>query len=213
MSPTALTIVAFGDSITLANEQPAEKRWPLLLEASLRAQLAPRSVRVVNAGVGGNTSREGLARIETDVIRHQPDIVAVEFGGNDTTVDQARHVTLGEYRANLEAIRRRLTSEGRTRVVLVTFPPLVDAWHAWGNHEFYRPHGGLDRFVERYRTVTRTFARDYACPLADIDAVLRQAMARDGNGHHILPDGVHLTAAGNAVVAAEVLRALTPLLA
>ena len=97
----ALTIVAFGDSITQAKEVAPEKRWPELLRAALQARMPGRGFAVVNAGVGGNTSREGLARIERDVLAHRPDWVLVEFGGNDATHDPARHVPPDEFAANM----------------------------------------------------------------------------------------------------------------
>ena len=74
---TSLPVVAFGDSITLAKRQEPEARWAALVETDLRQRAGESTVRVVNAGVGGNTSREGLARIDADVLAHAPDLVPV----------------------------------------------------------------------------------------------------------------------------------------
>ncbi|OGV78140.1 MAG: hypothetical protein A3K19_15620 [Lentisphaerae bacterium RIFOXYB12_FULL_65_16] len=203
--PHPTTILAFGDSITQAASQPEDKRWLQLLECELRTRRPGVAVTFVNAGVGGNTSREGLARIEPDVLRHRPDVVLIEFGGNDATPDPQRHVPLDEYDANLAAIRDRLLSLSRPRLILLTFPPVIDAWHAWREHPAFAATGGLDAAVEPYRQRTRAFALRHGLPLADIDLALRDSIRRDGPGHGILPDGVHLTAAGNAVVADTVL--------
>ena len=67
------TIVAFGDSITEAGHQALHDRWPALLNRLLRDRFANLDIEVINAGVGGNTSREGLRRIDTDVLQHRPD--------------------------------------------------------------------------------------------------------------------------------------------
>jgi len=136
--------------------------------------------------------------------------VLVQFGGNDTTTDMARHVTLEEYSENLEKIRLAAEEVGAA-VALLTFPPIIDEWHGWGDHEMYRDAGGCDRYLERYRELTRAFASDRGLLLIDIDRALRDACARDESGNYILPDGVHLTEKGNEVVAGAVYRALCAL--
>jgi lysophospholipase L1-like esterase len=187
--------VALGDSITaLSAEMPETVRWPHLLEVGLQERLMPRSVRVVNAGVGGNTSREGLARLEQDVVPHRPDLVLVQFGGNDATPERDRHVHLVEYVGNLATIQARLGEIGCRFMVLLTFPPVVDQVHGWW--ESFRAVGGQDAFVEQYRRVTRSFARDRGLPLFDLDAVVRADLRA-----RILADGVHLSREGNRAVA------------
>jgi len=92
----AIKIVAFGDSITLAKEQVEQDKWTTLVQVRLKEDIG-REVRMVNAGVGGNTSREGLRRIESGVLRHNPDIVLVEFGGNDATPAPAAFTDFTSY--------------------------------------------------------------------------------------------------------------------
>lgn len=203
-----LTIVALGDSITQAGEVPPPQRWTALLEACLASALPGRSLRVINAGVGGNTSREALARVERDVIPHRPDILLIELGGNDATLDLARAVPLEEFFANLAAIVAHARSASPTcAVIILTFSPVVDRCHTWGTNPNFGPAGGLDRYVERYRKSARAFATLFGHALADIDIALRADLDR-----HILPDGVHLTAEGNRVLADAILPvALAPL--
>ena len=99
--PSPFTIVAFGDSMTECKALEPSKRWPGLLQRRLNRASAGIRCEVVNAGVGGNTSREGLARLERDVLPHRPDLTLVQFGGNDTTPDPARAVPFDEYVRNL----------------------------------------------------------------------------------------------------------------
>ncbi len=204
-----VTIVAFGDSITQASHQPEGGRWTDLLCESLARQLPDRAVRMINAGVGGNTSREGLQRFERDVLAHAPDVVLAEFG-NDATPDTNRHVSPDEFASNFEIFRREIEERGGGRLIILVFPPVVDAWHQHGAHPFYAEHGGADGAQEVYRERVRAFARSHGVPLVDLSLALRRVMGAEGPGSCILPDGVHLTARGNRMVADAVLVALAP---
>lgn len=202
-----LTVVAFGDSITEAAQVPPGERWPALLGQALASRHPDCQIRVVNSGVGGNTTREGRQRFERDVLAHSPDIVLAEFG-NDATPDLTRHVSLDEFEANFELFRREIVERGGGRFVMLVFPPVIDAWHQHGAHPFYAPHGGADGSQEQYRARARAFAARRGLPVVDLSTTLRDAMASEGDSACILPDGVHLTARGNAVVAGAVLGVL-----
>lgn len=194
------TLVAYGDSITQGHKLDERLRWTTMLQQRLDDQQPGRAPRVINAGVGGNTSAEGLARIDRDVLAHQPRLVLVEFGGNDATPEPARHVTPEAYARNLHTIHDRITTQAG-RVVFVTFPPIINDWHAWRDNPAFQTPGGLDGCVETYRQITRDTAAALTCPLFDLDHLLRQAGQRDGQSTYILPDGVHLTPAGNELIA------------
>lgn len=205
---TSITVVAFGDSITQASHQVPEARWPALLNQAIQLRFPECLITIINAGVGGNTTREGLQRIENDVLAHNANFVLAEFG-NDSTPEPERHVPFEEFTANLDAIKSRTAERNFGRLILLSFPPIVDAWHGWSNHDYFKRNGGPDACQERYRKLTRQFAQAHDVPLADIDKALRQGMAQDGPGEYILPDGVHLTARGNQVVADTVLPVLS----
>jgi lysophospholipase L1-like esterase len=192
------TIVALGDSITQAAAQSPDEKWCAILERRLNA--GGKACSIINAGVGGNTSREGLARFEKDVLANHPDLVLIEFGGNDATYEPARRVELNEFTENLGKMVDGLTRIS-ARPVLLTFPPIIDDWHACGKIEFFKKWNGLDRCVEEYRQATREFARKRNLPLADIDLKFRKAFRTQEIGTLILKDGVHLTDEGNELVA------------
>lgn len=67
------TIVAFGDSITALRGNL--RVYPALIEEELTAR--GRKIRVVNAGIGGNTTEQAKSRFEKDVLAHEPDVVVV----------------------------------------------------------------------------------------------------------------------------------------
>lgn len=205
-SVSKLVVAAFGDSITEALEVPAEQRWPALLEVALNHESPARSTQVVNYGIGGNTSREGLARME-EVLSCGPDLVLVEFGGNDATDDSKRHVSLDEFTANLEAIKNDVEAIG-AQMILITFPPVVNDWSTHNAKEWHTKHGGVDQHVELYRQRTRDFAAENQLLLIDIDAALREAGKANGWEKYFVADGVHLNEGGNALIGQTVLKNL-----
>jgi len=202
-----VTIVGFGDSITQAVEVSIEKTWLSLLGTMLRDRWPKTPWTMINAGIGGNTSREGLARMEKDVLSHRPNWVLIEFGGNDATNESHRHVSRDEFRTNLCTMRDRLRDIS-AKMALVMFPPVIDAWHSWTSCADIAATGGPDRTVEQYRETTRQLAHSEKLPLADIDAALRTACKNDATETFIRSCGVHLTEAGNRVVAKTVFDTL-----
>jgi acyl-CoA thioesterase-1 len=101
---TALTIVAVGDSLTAGLGVAEEESYPALLERQL--QDGGLDVRVINAGVSGETTSGTLARIDW-VLTMQPDIVILETGANDGL----RGIDPGLVRANIRQIIERLKEE------------------------------------------------------------------------------------------------------
>ncbi len=196
-------------------------RWPRLLQRRLNRAPTGMRCEVINAGVGGNTSREGLARLDKDALRHDPDLVLVQFGGNDATPDPARAVAFDEYVRNLGAIRRLLQRAG-SATAWVTFPPVIDVWHAWSDpantpaREKFLAAGGLDAYLREYRRRTRDFAGRHGDLCIDLYAGMRQAIEAGGAGRYVARDGVHFTVAGSrraAEVFAAALQAFVALAA
>lgn len=201
MLQNGASLVAFGDSITRGYAVPDGAGWVELLAGLLPA------VQVVNAGGNGNTSAEGLARIATDVLPHLPALVLVEFGGNDAVHD-ARAVSVDEFGRNLLTIARQVRNTGG-EIVLLTFPPIINDWHATHADPYYAPWGGLDPCVEAYRQRTRETAQRLGCPLFDLAVFLGERIAGGDTERFIQRDGVHLTPEANRLVAAAVVDFLT----
>ena len=75
-----IRILALGDSLTAGYGLAAEAAFPARLEQALRAE--GRDVRVINAGVSGDTTAGGLARLDWS-LADKPDFAIVELGAND----------------------------------------------------------------------------------------------------------------------------------
>jgi len=107
LDPGRETIVFLGDSITSGHGLPLPLTFPHRLGEAL-------GVSVRNAGISGDVTAGGLARLESDVLVHRPKLVVVELGVNDVFRRVPREETLG----NLRAIVRRVREDG-AGVVLV----------------------------------------------------------------------------------------------
>lgn len=99
------TIVALGDSLTAGYGLPAEDGLVPQLQAWLRAR--GHDVTIVNAGVSGDTTAGGLARLDWS-LAPETDALIVTLGGND----MLRGLAPSEARANLDQILKRATAKG-----------------------------------------------------------------------------------------------------
>lgn len=82
-----ITIVAFGDSVTHGALARGEINYETVywnrLKKKINAQNNYVPVNVINAGIGGITAKGSLERMESQVLRHNPDLIIVCFGLND----------------------------------------------------------------------------------------------------------------------------------
>jgi lysophospholipase L1-like esterase len=103
-------VVAFGDSLTFGTGASEAESYPVVL-----GQLIAR--KVVRAGVPGEVSEGGLARLQEVIDEHKPRLMIVCLGGND----MLRKVDEGQTKSNLHAMIKTLQSQG-IGVVLIGVP-------------------------------------------------------------------------------------------
>jgi acyl-CoA thioesterase-1 len=99
-----LTILAFGDSLVAGFGLGSKEGFVAKLEAALKAKGI--EARVVNAGLSGDTSAGGLARLDW-ALEPKPDFAIVELGANDGL----RGLDPAQTRANLDAILTKLKAK------------------------------------------------------------------------------------------------------
>jgi acyl-CoA thioesterase-1 len=177
-------IVCFGDSLTAGFGLDPGRSYPDLLQHELDRE--GYRYRVVNQGVSGDTTQDGLERLPMVLAEH-PQIVVLEFGANDGLRGQP--VSLAE--KNQAQIIEALQKAG-ARVVLagMTLPP------NYGPEYLTRFNGMYPELAKRYRLPLIPFL------LADV-AAKPNLMQRDG---------LHPNAEGTRLVVQNVLRVLEPLL-
>ncbi|WP_376088512.1 arylesterase [Roseomonas sp. CCTCC AB2023176] len=100
-----LRLLMLGDSITAGYGLPGPDALPVRLQEALRAR--GRNVTVINAGVSGDTTAGGRARLDWS-LAERPDAVIVALGGNDVL----RAIEPRATRANLASILDRLQQRG-----------------------------------------------------------------------------------------------------
>ena len=98
-----IRILAFGDSLTQGFGLPNGAEFPAQLQEALQNQRL--NVTVINAGLSGDTSAGGLARLDWS-LGDMPDAAIVELGGNDAL----RGLPPEEMEQNLDAILTRFAA-------------------------------------------------------------------------------------------------------
>ncbi|MEO6982261.1 MAG: arylesterase [Edaphobacter sp.] len=177
-------IICFGDSLTAGLGTDDGQTYPDYLQADLDAR--GYNYRVVNEGISGNTTKDGVDRLPR-IVDRKPAIVVVEFGGNDGL----RGLRIEDSRANLDKIVSTLKASG-AKVVLagITLPP------------DYGPD-----YIKQFDATYALLSSKYHVPM--LPFLLKGVYGVPGMMQR---DKTHATAAGNKVVAKNILPLITPLL-
>jgi acyl-CoA thioesterase-1 len=104
IEPTGPLVVFLGDSLSAGYGLSEEDAFPAVIGERLAA--LGRPVRVVNAGVSGDTSAGGRARLDW-LLRQNPDVLVVELGANDGLRDLPAAATEDNLRAIITTAKSR----------------------------------------------------------------------------------------------------------
>jgi lysophospholipase L1-like esterase len=214
-----MRIVAFGDSITLGVRTDGtlreEQAWRAVLSKRLNAA-GGGPWEIINAGIGGNTTADGIKRFEADALANKPDIVTLMFGVNDAAMLSfpdfrpipGPRVALAEYRKNLTEMIARVRSvalvasnQWHPRVMLMTPCPMGNKY--FNKHlEPYKSHD-KNYVLRSYAQAVREIAAELGVELVDVwTRFLQEGM------NELLPDGVHPNPRGHEVIAGMLFRAI-----
>lgn len=174
VEPTRL-VVAFGDSLYAGYRLGAKEGLAPQLQAALRAQ--GLGVRVINAGVSGDTTAAGKARLNfvLDNAPQKPELVILGLGGND----MLRGIKPEQTRANLTAMMDELDRRG----IDVVLTGILSS-----------PNMGAD-YAKAFNPIFPDLSKKYNAPLYPffLDGVVTDSGL-------MLDDGIHPNAAGVAKV-------------
>ncbi|MBK5293335.1 MAG: arylesterase [Acidobacteriia bacterium] len=181
-------IVAFGDSLTAGHGVEPGSGWPELMQKELDQK--GYAYRVVNAGVSGDTTSGGLARLDS-VLEIKPKIVILELGGNDGL----RGLPVASTRANLEEMIVALQGGG-ARVLLagMTLPPN------------YGP-----AYIAQFETMYTDLAARHRLTLVPLN-LEKLGTPTDAAARLMQADGIHPTAEGYRRLLPYLMKFVTPAL-
>jgi len=107
---TNASILAFGDSLTYGTGTSRDKAYPVILESLINR-------KVINAGIPGEISKKGLARLPGLIKQYQPGLIIICHGGNDIL----RKLDLNQTRDNIQQMIN-LARDNNSQVVLIGVP-------------------------------------------------------------------------------------------
>ncbi|MFF8691051.1 SGNH/GDSL hydrolase family protein [Streptomyces sp. NPDC015144] len=192
------TLLFIGDSITDAGRDrtdPASLGNGYVQEIARtlgeRPHAGPRPT-VINRGISGHRVYDLEPRWTTDVVEHQPDVVTVKIGINDTwrRYDQQLPSPIDEFEGCLDGLLARAGRETSARLVVVTpfLLPVTPEQAEW-----------FEDLTPRTEAVLRA-ARAHDALLVRADLVLARA-AEDKEATELARDGVHPSPLGHRLIA------------
>src|SRR6201992_301176 len=172
--PGPVHILALGSSLTQGYGLPPGTEFPVQLQAALKA--AGIDAVVTNAGVSGDTTAGGLARLDWSLADH-PDAVILELGSND----MLRGIPPAETEKNLRAILTKLKA-AHVKVLLTG----MVAQHNLGAD-----------YVKQFDTIYPRLAKDYNVLFYPffLDGVALNPKLNQADGMHPNPAGVKVIVA------------------
>lgn len=185
-SPPPKVILFYGDSLTAGYGLSTEEAFPAVIEKKLAQKGKP--VRVVNAGLSGETSAGGLNRLDW-VLKQPVDVFVLELGANDGL----RGLPLDQTQKNLQLIIDKVVAKyPKAKIVIAGM--LVP------------PNMGPD-YTASFRKIFPELAKKNKATLIPF---LLQDVA--GNEKLNIADGIHPNVEGHKIVAENVLKVIEPLL-
>ena len=113
-----VTIVAYGDSITAG--YAVRRGFPTFWKEMLVQKYPGVRIELINSGISGDTTMDGLARLDWAVLSYEPDLVTINFGINDCVYG----LGVEEFEANLVEMIRRIRSGPASEILLLSSQPL-----------------------------------------------------------------------------------------
>ena len=180
------SIVFVGTSLTAGYGIGAQYAYPALIQAKIDS--AGLQFRVVNAGISGETSAGGLARIDW-TLQRKVDVLAIELGAND----MLRGLSVEQLEQNLRKIIDRTRDkypEADIVILGMEAAPNLGPAYATAFRGVYR------RLADEYDAAYVPFLLDGVATVPELNQ----------------EDGIHPTAEGQRIIAGTVWKELEPVL-
>jgi lysophospholipase L1-like esterase len=185
-SGAPVTMAAIGDSLTAG--WMARKGYVDFLKEMLREQYPQCRLTFFASGVPGDTADFGLYRLDTDVLRHEPDCIFVQYAINDAGYG----FTVDQFRYNIQGIIDKIRLACEADIILVTSGHIGDHWES--------------HFAESFYDQIEALAETNGLPVARVHEYWRQKIASGVDfGSLVQYDQVHPTVAGYRIMAEAIM--------
>ena len=201
-----MKILFQGDSITdagrdYANYHDMGEGYPKYASAMLTDSYPDVDFEFVNLGIGGHRTENLLARLQTDFIDIQPDIVSILVGVNDIwhrylvpPINTSYEQTEQNYRKILTEIKEKTNAK-----ILMIQPFLIGM-------DWLRPE------LEQLKPVVDKLASEFADVYLRMDEIFLADEQRKNDGLYYADDGVHPNANGACFIGEAYFKAISSLI-
>ena len=178
-------VVVLGDSLSAGYGVKIEESWPSVLEKNLNA--VNINIKIINAGISGDTTSGGLFRLPKLLKEHGPNLVILELGGNDGLRGMSIKKIIQK---NLDAmIRMSLQSGANVALVGVELPPNYG-----------------EQYTSKFKNMYIELADEYDLTL--IEGSIKEMVALN----LMQADGIHPNASGHLIIEEQVRSKILTLL-
>jgi lysophospholipase L1-like esterase len=184
----AVNIICYGDSITYGytGSVQVDTPYPARLQSNLRNHFNNQVITVVNKGTNGQTSTQGLANMDTDVIALNPDLVIILYGINDVAVG----TSLSDYASNLKLMVEKCITAGIVPMLLNPPPTFYPQWS--------EPTSDTNKLIYLYSGIVEGIAKLYDIGFMDFNKkIMELYLDQIYSYNYLQPDNfVHFNALG-----------------
>jgi lysophospholipase L1-like esterase len=182
-----VTIVAFGDSITAGFA--VKRGFPSYWKQMLVEKYPEANIEMINSGVSGDTSMDGLARLDYSALSYEPDLITINFGINDCVLG----LDLYEFESNFVEMVRRIRSGPGSEILLLSSEPLETP-----------PY---DRMVPDYYQAVQRVAKQMDVGFVNVFAAWMKVVNAGTSLSSLILSGLdHPNEAGYRIIAEELMR-------
>lgn len=184
------TIVCLGDSVTGVYYHTGGRRaYPEMLQIAISKCYADSQVSVINSGISGQTTADGIGRLQEAVLDHEPDLVTLMYGLNDMT-----RLSPSAFHDNLVRIVEACQAAGAE--VLLCTPNAIEETEA-------RPVERLEVYVQ----VILSLGKELNIPVADVYNDFQALKTQDNTAFALLlSDPIHPNMDGHKRMAETIVR-------
>lgn len=201
-------IVFAGDSVTdMGSEQPVGeglfdnvgRSYVRVIENMLAVYYPETKVRITNAGISGNTSRDLLKRFDRDVVNLNPDWVSICIGINDVwrqfdcPAMPDAHVLPDEYEKNVEEMILRI--KGNVKGIFILSPYIMEPLR----------EDMMRKRMDEYVGICKKLAEKYGCIFVDFQKMYED-YCQIRHSSYIAWDRIHPNQVGATLMAREFLK-------